>query len=405
LDKIAFPLKYTTIDREHKFTPLNSDTQNTISEILQNTEVGQNYGQILGQSSKVPIIFDSDGNTISFPPIINSSLTTVTSETKNILVEVTSIDKQSAEDMLAIVTAVLENAGFQIYQLKISGSKNSTPSLASRSIMLDTDLINRILGLNLSTTSIISCLKKCRLDAKLKNKRIECNIPRYRFDIFGQMDLVEEVALGYGIDNLNPSLPVSQNIGSKHSITKKLDNSSLVMVGLGFIEALNSSLTSKQILYEMTNNNSSDIISVIGSKSQDHTILRDSILPGLLENLSSNVHETYPQKLFESGIIFSRDSPIKEIVNFACVNASKNANFSDMKAVLQSFLQTSFNLKCETKTTSNSTIFASGRVANIVINNQNFGQIGEIDTGILENFRIRTDVTAFEITLSGLIFD
>ena len=48
--------------------------------------------------------------------------TPATSETKNILVEVTSIDKQSAEDMLAIVTAVLENAGFQIYQLKISGS-------------------------------------------------------------------------------------------------------------------------------------------------------------------------------------------------------------------------------------------------------------------------------------------
>ena len=177
------------------------------------------------------------------------------------------------------------------------------------------------------------------------------------------------------------------------------------MVGLGFIEALNSSLTSKQILYEMTNNNSSDIISVIGSKSQDHTILRDSILPGLLENLSSNVHETYPQKLFESGIIFSRDSPIKESINLSCVNASKNANFSDMKAVLQSFLRTSFNLECETKTTSDNTLFTNGRVANIVINNQNFGQIGEINSSILENFRIRTNVTAFEITLSGLIFD
>ena len=405
LDNISFPLKYTTIDREHKFTPLNSDTESTISEILQNTDVGQNYGDILGQSSKVPIILDADGNTISFPPIINSALTTVTSETKNILVEVTGIDKQSAEDMLAVVTSVLDNAGFEIYQLKISGSKNSTPTLASRSIILDSDLINRILGLDLSPTSIITCLKKCRLDAKLKNKKIECSIPRYRFDIFGPMDLVEEVALGYGIDNLNPSLPVSQNIGSKHSVTKKLDNSSLVMVGLGFIEALNSSLTSKQILYEMTNNDSSDIISVTGSKSQDHTILRDSILPGLLENLSSNIHETYPQKLFESGIIFSRDSPIKETVSMACVNASKNANFSDMKAVLQSFLQNSFNLQCETKTTSNNTLFTNGRVANIVINNQSFGQIGEIDSGILENFRIRTNVTAFEITLSGLIFD
>ena len=404
-DKISFPLKYTTADREHKFTPLNSDTESTISEILQNTDVGQNYGDILGQSSKIPIILDTDGNTISFPPIINSALTTVTSETKNILVEVTGIDKQSAEDMLAVVTAVLENARFEIYQLKISGSKNSTPTLASRSITIDSDLTNRILGLNLSPSSIILCLKKCRLDAKLKNKRIECSIPRYRFDIFGPMDLVEEVALGYGIDNLDPTLPVSQNIGSKHSITEKLDNSSMVMVGLGFIEALNSSLTSKQILYEMTNKNSSDIISVTGSKSQDHTILRDSIIPGLLENLSSNVHETYPQKLFESGIVFSRDSPIKESINLSCVNASKNANFSDMKAVLQSFLRTSFNLQCETKTTSDNTLFTSGRVANIVINNQNFGQIGEIDSSILENFRIRTNVTAFEITLSGLIFD
>jgi len=405
LDKISFPLKYTTTDRKHKFIPLNSDTESTISEILQNTDVGQNYGNILGQSSKIPIIRDTDGNTISFPPIINSALTTVTSETKNILVEVTGIDKQSAEDMLAVVTAVLENAGFEIYQLKISGSKNSTPTLASRSITIDSDLTNRILGLNLSPSSIISCLKKCRLDAKLKNKRIECSIPRYRFDIFGPMDLVEEVALGFGIDNLDPTLPVSQNVGSKHSITEKLDNSSLVMVGLGFIEALNSSLTSKQILYEMTNKNSSDIISVTGSKSQDHTILRDSIIPGLLENLSSNVHETYPQKLFESGIIFSRDSPIKESINLSCVNASKNANFSDMKAVLQSFLRTGFNLECETKTTSDNTLFTNGRVANIVINNQNFGQIGEINSNILENFRIRTNVTAFEITLSGLIFD
>ena len=405
LDSISFPLKYTTTDRGHKFTPLNSDSERTISEILETTEVGQNYGQILGQSSKVPIILDADGNTISFPPIINSALTTVTTNTKNILVEVTSMDKQSAEDMLSVVTIVLENAGFVIHQLKISGSKNSTPTLTPRSMPMDIDLTNRTLGLNLSSSSIISCLKKCRLDAKLKNKKIECNIPRYRFDIFGPMDLVEEVALGYGIDNLNPSLPVSPSIGEKHSITERLDSASLSMIGLGFIEALNSSLTSKQILYEMTNNHSSEIISVIGSKSQDHTILRDSILPGLLENLSSNIHETYPQKLFESGIVFSRDSPIKETINLAAVIASKNANFSDMKAILQSFLRTSFNLDCETKTSSNTTLFTNGRVADIVIDNQNFGRIGEINSSVLENFRIRTSVVGFEIRLSGLIFD
>ena len=50
---------------------------------------------------------------------------------------------------------------------------------------------------------LVSCLKKCRLDAVMKSKKIQCTIPRYRFDIFGGMDIVEEVALGYGIENLN----------------------------------------------------------------------------------------------------------------------------------------------------------------------------------------------------------
>ena len=48
----------------------------------------------------MPIILVSEENTISFPPIINSTLTTVTPNTKNILIEVTGMDKDAAEDML-----------------------------------------------------------------------------------------------------------------------------------------------------------------------------------------------------------------------------------------------------------------------------------------------------------------
>ena len=82
-----------------------------------------------------------------------------------------------------------------------------------------------------------------------------------------------------------------------HPISSQLKSLSSVMVGLGYLEALNSSLTSKKILYEMTNRDTSKIISVLDSKSLEHTILRDSILPGLLENLSKNIHESYPQKI------------------------------------------------------------------------------------------------------------
>jgi phenylalanyl-tRNA synthetase beta chain len=43
LDKIAFPLVYTTANRNHQFIPLNSEKEISISEILANTEVGKNY--------------------------------------------------------------------------------------------------------------------------------------------------------------------------------------------------------------------------------------------------------------------------------------------------------------------------------------------------------------------------
>ena len=268
LDKISFPLNYTTATREHSFVPLNSESKNTIDQILSETEVGKNYGWVLGDSKKVPIIVDSKGKTISFPPIINASVTTVTTKTKYMLVEVTSLDKNAAEDMLSVVVAILQKAGFEIIELKVSGKNNSTPTLNPKVIQYDVKLTEDILGLNLSPSTMISSLKKCRLNAIQKGKRIQCTIPRHRFDIFGPMDIVEEIALGYGIENLEPKLSPSQTLGEKSFMTKKLEHVSKIVVGFGFTEALNSSLTSKKILFDFTNRDSSQIISVMDSKSQ-----------------------------------------------------------------------------------------------------------------------------------------
>ena len=406
LDKILFPLTYTTTTREKSFVPLNETKEKSISDILSQTDVGQNYGWVLGDSKNVPIIIDSEGNIVSFPPIINAALTTVTTKTKNILVEVTSIEKDAAEDTLSVVSSILQTAGFQISELKISGGKNSTPKLNERTIIYDPKFTSEILGIEISPSNMVTCLKKCRLDATIKGKKIKCIIPRYRFDIFGPMDLVEEIALGYGIDNLEPKLSPSTTIGAKDSVTIKTNLMTKTAVGLGLLEVVNSSLTSKKILYELTKRNSSEMISVLDSKSQEHTILRDSLLSGLLENLSKNIHETYPQKLFETGVVFTKGKPIRESINLAVVMAHKDTNFSEIKAILQSILRTNFKIECKTKPSSkNQELFVKGKYADIYVNDKKIGEVGEICNEILDNFRIRTSVVGFEITLSGLIFE
>ncbi len=402
LDKISFPLVYTTTNRNHKFIPLNSEQEISISEILENTDVGKDYGSLLGQSSQVPIIFDKNQNTVSFPPIINAAITTVTTKTKNLFVEVTGINKEDAEDMLAVVATILQTAGFTLESVKISGMKNSTPKLEQKKISVNSSLINQILGLDLNTTKIISSLKKSRLDASSKGTNIVCTIPSYRFDIFGPMDLVEEVALGYGIQNLEPTLSPSQTIGKTNPVSLQLKSLDKTMVGLGFLESLNSSLTSKRVLYDMVNRDSSKIISVLDSKSQEHTILRDLILPGLLENLSRNIHESYPQKMFETGTVFTLENPVSEKINCSGISAHKDANFTEIKSIIQSALKIGFGIQIETKTTANPT-FEEGHCASIILNNVPVGIIGKINSKIIENYKIRVPVVGFEISLSESI--
>ncbi|KAF6248822.1 phenylalanine--tRNA ligase subunit beta [Marine Group I thaumarchaeote] len=398
LDKITFPLVYKTTNRNFKFIPLNSKKELSISEILKNTDVGKDYSSILENSSQVPLILDAKQNTVSFPPIINAALTSVTTKTKNLFVEVTGINKEDAEDMLSVVATILQSAGFTLESVQISGAKNSSPKLEQKKMSVSPFLINQTLGLNLNNSKIISSLKKSRLDASTKGKNIICTIPAYRFDIFGPMDLVEEVALGYGIQNLEPTLSPSQTLGQKHPSSISLQSLSSIMTGLGYMEALNSSLTSKRILYDNTKRDSSKILSVLDSKSLEHTILRDSLLPGLIDNLAKNIHESYPQKLFEIGTIFNKTSSVTEETHLCAVSSHKDANFSEIKSVLQSVIQSIFGKTCETKTSTHPT-FEKGHVANITVNGKIIGIIGEISKPTKDNFKLRESIVSFEVKL------
>ncbi|MBI3639705.1 MAG: phenylalanine--tRNA ligase subunit beta [Thaumarchaeota archaeon] len=401
LDKISFPLTYTTTNRNHKFIPLGSSHEMTINEILEKDETGIKYGHLIKNSEKTPIILDSNDHTISFPPIINSERTKISKNTKNILVEVTAIEKNAAEDTLAVIANILQDAGFELFSMKISGANNSTPLLKPRSMILDAELVNKILGIKISIPKMVSALRKSRLDAQGKGKKIVCTIPRYRTDIFGPMDLVEEVALGYGIENFEPTIPESISVGQKNKITTTLDSISSVMIGLGYSEVMNLGLVSQRVLYDHTKRDASKIISVSDSKSQEHTILRNAILPGLIDTLSRNIHETYPQMLFETGTVFLKNNDeIKEEIHLACVSAHNDVNFTEIKSVLQSFLKTTFSLVCKTTTSSNS-MFVEGRSADIFVNNK-IGEIGEILPEIIDNFKLRVPIAGFEIRLTGL---
>ncbi|HEX7033175.1 MAG TPA: phenylalanine--tRNA ligase subunit beta [Nitrososphaera sp.] len=408
LDAIKFPVTYKTVTGDYAFEPLGETSSRSIDQILKESSIGRQYGHILSGLDRYPIIADSAGTVLSFPPIINGNTTKLDENCQNLFVEVTATDQKAAEDTLAIIAVTLYDAGFGIRTVGIdSGRKKKvdTPQMGQKNIVADIDYINNILGLSLDARQVIKSLRKSRLDAKSIGKKITCTVPRYRTDIGHPIDIAEEVAIGYGIFNIDPVFPPSPTAGQKNSLSIYFEAIRGSLTGLGMLESLNFSLTSKEVQYDAFGIYEQNLLSVDGSKSIEHEILRDSLIPSLLQSLSRNVHEEYPQKLFEIGKTFQRDGMIiKESWKVGAAIAHSDADYTEIRSAMQALVKSCFGKEVGTKAALNP-MFIDGRCAEIIIDGKAVGTIGEITPLALENFKLRVPVTAFEIDLSGIIKD
>jgi len=404
LDAINFPVTYQTVDGGYSFELLGESSARSIDQILKESDIGKQYGHILEGFAKYPIIIDNAGTTLSFPPIINGNATRVDEKCRNLFVEVTATDQKAAEDALAIIAVTLYDAGFKIATVTVdSGKRIEMPQMKPKVISADLDYVNSILGLVLNAKQVIRCLKKSRLDAKVTGKKIICTIPRYRTDISHPVDIAEEVAIGYGIFNLEPAFPASPTAGQRNSLSTFFGAIRDALTGLGMLESLNFSLTSKEVQYGAFGI-SGNLLSVDGSKSAEHEILRDSLMPSLLQSLSRNVHEEYPQRLFEIGKTFRKNGDIAESWNVGAVIAHADTGYTEARSAMQALLKSCFGKQAITKPAQNP-MFMDGRCAEIIVDGKAVGTIGEVTPLALENFKLRVPVAAFEIGLSHIITD
>jgi phenylalanyl-tRNA synthetase beta chain len=415
LDQVQFPLTYTTADENFAFTPLDKPVDCTIKQILNELDTGIEYGFIVKGAERYPIILDSKNTVLSFPPIVNSNATKITANIKNILVEVTATNKRTAEDTIAIIAMSLFDSGYEIQPVTIddidTGKKELTPKMDPKRMQIDSSYINQVLGLNLDIHDISFCLNKSRLGTEIEEKqngKLACTIPRYRTDIFHQIDIVEEVAIGYGVFNFQPTLPWSKTSGAKSDLTSFFNVAREILIGLGMLEILNFSLVSKKVQYELMGirDDITKVISVNGTKSSEYEVLRDSLIPSLLQTLSHNIHQEYPQKLFEIGKVFQLSNALDEHWNVGVVIAHNTASYTETKSTMQELLNGCFGPKYAsmvfTPAVYNS-MFIQGRCANIIFNEKNIGIIGEITPVAVENFKLRVPVAAFELNMSSLL--
>ncbi|MER3407304.1 MAG: phenylalanine--tRNA ligase subunit beta, partial [Nitrososphaera sp.] len=227
LDAIKFPVEYTVTDSRFSFVPLGGQSgMMTVEDILKETETGRSYGHLLaGAGDKYPVIVDSAGTVLSLPPIVNGEATRVDTKCTNLFVEVTAMDARAAQDALAVMAITLHDAGFAICPVAITSSEGGrkkatiTPDIRPAQMQVDAGYVNDMLGLALPAKEMVACLRRSRLEARAAGKKITCTVPRYRIDITHPIDLVEEVAIGYGIYNIEPAFPPSPVAGGRLALS------------------------------------------------------------------------------------------------------------------------------------------------------------------------------------------
>ncbi len=408
LDEVKPPFKYHGVrPDEIRFTPLDMALEMSPREILSKHPKGITYRHILEGAERYPVITDREGNVLSFPPIINGTLTRITEDTRNIFIEVTGTRLEAVFSALNIlVTSLAEMGGrLETVAVKYPDKTLITPDLSPSRWVLNVKNVNKLLGLRLKPEEVARCLEKMRFETEIIGDEISVLVPAYRYDIMHEVDLIEEVAIGYGYFNLEPSLPSTVTIAVENLVQNLSNKVRMIMVGFGFTEVVNFTLANykEHFEYMMIEGNP---VRILNPVSAEYNILRSSLLPCILKVLSSNKHETFPQMIFEVGDVVVLDEKAetgaRRELHLAGAITHSEANFTEIKAIAEGILR-EMSVKNYVFKASEHSSFIPGRCAEVRVNGNPVGIVGEIHPQVLNNFELEYPVGAFEYNLQFML--
>lgn len=409
LERVRFPLCYSAVGSEVSFIPLDSSQTLSLNEILNSTDVGKKYSYLLGRTNEFPILLDVKKQVVSFPPIVNSKFTILDNLSRGIFVEVTAIDPKVADLISAIYVATLSDLNFKVYHVTIcenDGSSIKSPDMRPLPVSASFTEINRCLGTEFSREEIVRAAGRSRLGTKnLGRRTLTCVVPRYRNDVREVRDLIEEVMIGLGISKLSPTLPMVNVTGSRNTKSVLIDKIIEVLVGLGLLEIRNVVIVSRFLQFESMGlkADESTIFKIENSLVSGQDILRNSLLPSLVDAIGHNIHSSYPQNIFEVGKVFTKGGTETEKWHLCVAVAYNRADYTSIKSILQAFLKVGFGKDVITIPSSHSGEYANGRSADIMVEGKIVGRIGEISDFVKQSHRIRVPVAAYEIDLSSFL--
>lgn len=282
-------------------------------------------------------------------------------------------------------------------------------------VTVNFDTVNKFIGVDLEVEKSIEILNRLQFKVREKGgKLFEVISPSYRVDIFGWQDIAEEVARVYGYEKIPVMVPKifadgrvqSPLLSSIRGVKKQLSV-------LGFYEAINYSFMSEKFLAAF--DDPKKFVKLLNPLSEDLSVMRTFVFPGLLLNIKNNINQGYKNlKFFEIASVYIKN---KDNLPFQTTNLSmavtedfwglywdkitKSDTFYFLKGVVENILK-SFKLTYNF-TRANLKFLHPGKSAEIYIDNKPIGFIGCLHPDTNEMLDIKENIYICELFLEKIV--
>ena len=401
---------YKTVGPEERtFIPLGCQDEQTPKTILDTHPKGMAYARLLEPLKRYPLLTDEQGTVLSMPPIINSESTRVTHDTKNFFIDVTGTERRIVEKTLnTLVTSLLEldpKAQLEQVTIRDGEGERATPDLTPQEVLLDPAHPPRLIGVEMDTAAVEKHLKAMGHSVSRNGAGLKVGVPAYRNDIIHPVDLVEDVAIAYGYHNIVPSLVPTMTVGSEQPKEVLANQLRRVMTGLGYFEVLTLILSSEEAQFEALRRPSrDDYVQLEHPISVEQTMIRTTLIPGLLDTFSVNTDHELPQHIFEVGKVTrlcqQEEVGSREYLTMAAAAIGSKVDYAELRAAVDAVareLKLNFTIE-----PSDDGVFLPGRAANLRLEGRSVGVLGEVHPEVLERFKLGYPVSLFELDLSSI---
>ncbi|WUR04888.1 phenylalanine-tRNA ligase beta subunit (FARSB) [Vairimorpha necatrix] len=398
LDKISWPVTFKSIKKNVlDFVPLNCKKQvQNLEEHFKDDKNISKYLQYLDDDEYV-VFEDNNNDVISVPPVINSNKTKISLDTRNILVEVTGTNSYKVNTCLKMLLSAFRTE--EMYSVNITGEEIEKTNEKIYTLTLEE--VYKELNIKIDIDTLENLLIKMMYQViKVDDKSLNIIVPSIRQDVIHKADIIEDIAICYGYNNIKMIMPDLSTIGSENRLNKFSDKLRLEMSMLGFIEVYTMVLVSRT---DDKFEKSSALVE--NYKSLECEVVRNSLYPGLLKSVSSNLHCKIPIKIFELGDVVNLSKNDVGAANrrmLSCLFVGNKSHLEEIQGPMTTILEKCGIKNFQFENFYNEKKYLKNQSAVLKINGEVYGSIGVCSGDVMNRYKIPYSGSMFELDIEKI---